>query len=147
ERYDEARRVPGLLIFRFDAQLYFANIEFFRGEIERRINLRSEAGDEINALLLDFGAVSNIDSSGIHAIQDVLQELDERGIKVLFAGVIGPVRDRFEKAGLLQALGQEAFFFDVEDGVKYHEEGHRPVYNFSVLQTNSSSKMAQNYTS
>lgn len=147
ERYEKARQVPGLLIFRFDAQLYFANIEYFRNEIEQRIKLRNEAGDAIDALLLDFGAVSNIDSSGIHAIEDLLQDLDERGIKVLFSGVIGPVRDRFHHCGLLKALGSEAFFFDVQDGVKYHEEGRRPEYDFSVLQTNTRTAKALDSTS
>lgn len=146
-RYEEARRIPGLLIFRFDAQLYFANIEHFRNEIERRIEARNAGGDAVEALLLDFHAVSNIDSSGIHAIEEMLPELDARGIKVLFAGVIGPVRDRFHTCGLLDALSPEAFFFDVEDAVRFQREGHRPDYDFSVLQTNTRTQAAINSTS
>lgn len=134
-RYPEARTDEEILIYRFDSQLYFANVSHFRNELDELMKAR---GDRLKLLVLDASAINNIDSTGIHALEELIEDLNENDIKFFIAGAIGPVRDKLKTCGIVSLMGDNNFFFDVNDALSaYHEEKEAVEdHYYSPLQTN-----------
>lgn len=116
-RYPEASVDPELLIFRFDSQLYFANVEHFRETLEKHVEKK---GANLKRVILDASAIHNIDSTGIHTLSELIGNLRLRRIGVSIAGAIGPVRDKLKSSGITEVLGEDRFFFDVAHAVADH---------------------------
>jgi SulP family sulfate permease len=135
-RYPEAKTDSEILIFRFDSNLYFANVEHFRESLDERID---QHGDDLSLVILDASSIHSIDSTGVHTLKELVEELDEKGVKFYMAGVIGPVRDKLKTSGVTEAMGQENFFFEVADAVAYYNDSEHPSLerDFSPLQTNN----------
>ncbi|WP_340106202.1 SulP family inorganic anion transporter [Rhodohalobacter sp. 8-1] len=135
DRYPDAKTDPEILIFRFDSNLYFANVEHFRESIEDKINQR---GEELSVVILDASAITNIDSTGVHTLNELIKDLRTRRIAFYIAGVIGPVRDKLKKSGITKSMGEENFFFDVADAVAFYRniDDSESEHSFSPLQTN-----------
>ena len=136
DRYPEAKTDPNILLYRFDSNLYFANVENFRDTMEEKIHTR---GDELSLVVIDASSIHSIDSTGVHALKELIEELNERQIRFYLAGVIGPVRDKLKISGVTQAIGEENFFFDVAHAVSYYKDSEKlgPEHQFSPLQTNN----------
>lgn len=134
-RYREARTDPEVLIFRFDSSLYFANVEHFRESLDEKIAKR---GDSLKLVILDASAIHQVDSTGIHAVKELLKSLRTKNVDLYIAGAIGPVRDRLKTSGIQEALGTGNFFFDVEDAVAYYADSGKSMSErkFSPLQSN-----------
>lgn len=134
-RYPEAKTEPGILIYRFDSNLYFANVEHFRESMEEKIDQR---GEELSLVILDASAITNIDSTGLHTLNELIKDLRLRRITFYIAGVIGPVRDKLKRCGITESMGEENFFFDVSDAVAFYHDTDKPESerSFSPLQTN-----------
>jgi sulfate permease, SulP family len=135
KRYPEANVDKEVLIFRFDSSLYFANAAHFRETLEEKINQR---GPVLELVILDASSMGDIDSTGIHTLQEVIKDLRLRRITLYISGAIGPVRDRLKKCGITEAMGEEHFFFDVDDAFAFHQERDRRKHSgsFSPLQSN-----------
>ena len=99
ERFENADSHPDHLIFRFENQLFFANAEYFRSELMDRIE---ERDDNIKYVLIDSSIIHSIDSTGMHMLKDLDDELKARNIELHLCGTIGPVRDCLHLAGLLK---------------------------------------------
>lgn len=134
-RYPEAKTEESVLIYRFDSQLYFANVTYFQDRLEDFVAGR---GDKLELLILDASAIHDIDSTGIRTLKDVIEGLRAKGIKFFIAGAIGPVRDKLKTSEVVSRMGQHNFFFDVNDAMSvYHEEKKLdPDFEYSPLQTN-----------
>lgn len=134
-RYKEAKTFENILIYRFDSQLYFANTEYFRNSIDELIQ---EKGDDLELVILDASAINNIDSTGVHALQELIQDLNEKGIELHVAGAIGPVRDKLKISGITEGLSNRNFHFDVDAAVKAYRKDHEDETQrqHSPLQTN-----------
>lgn len=117
-RFKEVTDRPDLLIIRFDAQLYFANINYFADKIEE---LSAQKGDSLKAIILNFDSINNIDSSASHAIEELLENFQARKIRILFSGVKGPVRDAMKRSNLTQKIGEQHFFMSVQDTVDFFD--------------------------
>ncbi len=113
ERFKGLQTRPDLLIFRFDAQLYFANAGYFKDQLEERAAKK----DGLQAIIIEAASINHLDSSALHALQEVVEEFQQRGVRVLFSGVKGPVRDAMARAGLLEKLGPQAFFLSIQQAV------------------------------
>lgn len=137
ERFREAHQEDGVLILRFDAMLYFGNADFFRETIE---NLVEEKGPPVRLLILDCSSIHDIDSTGVHALEEVMQFLDTRDIRFYLSGVIGPVRDRFYKYGLMEKIGPHNQFLKIADALQYYHAEERETaakgWTDRALQTN-----------
>jgi high affinity sulfate transporter 1 len=107
KRYPDARRVPGLVLFRWDAPLFFANAELFR---ERVLDAIEESPTPVRWLVVAAEPVTSVDVTAA----DVLAELDETlqaaGIELCFAEMKDPVKDKLKRFGLFARLGEETFF-------------------------------------
>ena len=107
KRYPDARRVPGLVLFRWDAPLFFANAELFR---ERVLDAVEESPTPVRWLVVAAAPVTSVDVTAA----DVLAELDETlqaaEIELCFAEMKDPVKDKLKRFGLFTRLGEETFF-------------------------------------
>ncbi len=118
KRFKQVKAKRDLLIIRFDAQLYFANIGYFRDQLEEMISTK---GDELKAIIINAESINSIDSTAMHALEGIVKELRGRSIEIYMSGVIGPVRDALVKTNLLDLIGEKNFFMSVHDAVEYHE--------------------------
>ncbi len=121
ERHPQAETFPGLIIFRFDTELFFANANYFRDQIREVVK---EAQPPARAILLDAGAITHIDTTGTDMLTELVAELSESNIELLLARVKGPVRDIFRRTGLEDAFGGDRIYPTVRAGVAAYLERH-----------------------
>jgi SulP family sulfate permease len=113
-RHRDVETFPGLVIFRFDQEIFFANATFFRDQIRQLVESNSPP---TRAILVDAEAITHIDSTAIDMLGDLHDELSSKGISLLFARTKGPVRDTLNRAALAQRLGPESFYPTLESGL------------------------------
>ena len=111
--YPEADHLPGLVIYRFDAPLFFANAKTFRDEVRRL----AQADPPPTWILIAAEPVTDVDTTA----SDVLEELDEalnaQGISLVFAELKDPVRRKIERYGLTRTIDPRHFFPTIESAV------------------------------
>ena len=117
ERNPEAVTRSDIIILRVDAALYFANVAYFKDKL-REIE---EKDPELRALVIDAYPMNRIDSSAAHALLEIIEDAQRRGIRFYFAGVKGPVMDVLERAGIVDRIGRDHFFMEVHDAVEAAE--------------------------
>ncbi|RMF28560.1 MAG: STAS domain-containing protein, partial [Bacteroidetes bacterium] len=123
-RFPEAVEHPGTLVLRFDAPLYFGNAQYFKDSIKDFVQARQ---GELDFLLLDASSISEMDSSGLHALEDVHQFLRAQNIRFAVSGLIGPVRDLLARSGMMEKLGHENIFLTIQQGIDaFHHSGSHP---------------------
>lgn len=105
-RYDGLEQKDEIILLRFDAQLYFANINYFRDKVESLIANRKNP----KFFILDASPISSIDSSALHVLHDLTKDMHQNGITFLGANFIGPVRDILQKGHLEEEIGKQHFF-------------------------------------
>lgn len=113
-RFDNLLEPEHLLIYRFDADLYFANVTYFQESLDELIQKK---GAGLKAVILNMESINNLDSSALHALSDVIDENRKRGVEVAFTGVKGPIRDAIKKSGLFDKIGENRFFLTIQDAV------------------------------
>ncbi|MEM1320373.1 MAG: solute carrier family 26 protein [Bacteroidota bacterium] len=135
ERFKEAVRHDGILVLRFDAQLFFGNINHFKDTLMDQVE---QQPSPVDIFILDASNINDIDSSGLDTLEEVAQWLHLKGIHFSLAGAIGPVRDLLYKSGLMQKIGQENQFLYVHEAVQYHLMKSREENNWdaNAVQTN-----------
>jgi MFS superfamily sulfate permease-like transporter len=121
QRHPEARLIPGLVLFRWDAPLFFANAELFH---DRVLDAVAASPTPVRWLVVAAEPVTSVDVTAA----DVLAELDESlhaaGIELCFAEMKGPVKDNLKRFGLFARLGAETFFPTVGAAVGAYLETH-----------------------
>jgi high affinity sulfate transporter 1 len=116
-RHADAEFVPGLVILRLDAPLYFFNANVARTQIIAR----TQSDPLPQAILLDLGASADLDIGTSDMLQDLTSDLRDDKIDLLFAQVRGSVRDRMQLTGLLEHIGEEHIFRTVDAAVQAFE--------------------------
>ena len=114
DRFPDLEVRPDILILRFDARLYFANINYFQEIVEASIQ---EKGPSLKLFILDADSINSVDSSALHLLETIHQNCRKNGIELYFAGLKGPVRDAFAAAGLLEKFDNEKFFLKIQHAV------------------------------
>ena len=120
-RYPEARTVPGLVLFRWDAPLFFANADLFRGRVRRAIGA---ADPPARWVVVAAEPVTDVDSTAADMLQELEDELEARGIELGFAEMKDPVKDRLMRYGLTSQIGRELFFPTLGAAVKEYLARH-----------------------
>ena len=123
-RHPENLRVPGLLIVRLDAPLYFLNANVARSQL---LDLISSSQPAPVAVLFDLGASADLDIASLDMLKNLVVELDEIGIDVLLAQVRGGVRDRLRQASLMAEIGEDRIYLSVAAAVHDFEERNQPT--------------------
>jgi MFS superfamily sulfate permease-like transporter len=117
-RHPEAHQLPGLILFRWDAPLFFANAELFANRVGA---LTSEAAGPTRWLVIAAEPVTSLDVTSADAVAELAKTLRSAGVKLCFAELKGPVKDKFQRFGLTDALGQDAFFRTLEAAVRSYQ--------------------------
>jgi high affinity sulfate transporter 1 len=107
ERHPEAKGIPGLLLYRFDAPLFFGNADHLR---QRVLELVDESSPSVYWVVLAAEPITDIDTTGAEALEALLDDFDERGIRLGFAELKGPTKDRLRSYRLYERIGDDLFF-------------------------------------
>ena len=119
DRHPEAVQIPGLIIYRFDAPVFFANAEFFSEGVKKAITTRREP---IMWIVLAAEPITDIDTSAADALDRLLDDLQVESIQLVLAELKGPVKDRLRDYGLYDRLGDARFFTTVGTAVNGYLE-------------------------
>jgi MFS superfamily sulfate permease-like transporter len=106
-RYPEARRIPGLVLFRWDAPLFFANAEFFK---ERVLDALAKSPTPVRWLVVAAEPVTSVDVTAGDTVAELDEALHAQGIELCFAELKDPVKDKLKRFGLFSQLGEQYFF-------------------------------------
>ena len=109
---------PGLVVYRFDAPLVFANAAFFTERLEELI---ANAGSGLKCVILDAEAISDFDSTAAEALESLDADLERRGVELWIARANGPLRDLLLVTGLTNKIGEQNIYPSVRAAVTaYH---------------------------
>jgi MFS superfamily sulfate permease-like transporter len=106
KRYPDARLVPGLLLFRWDAPLFFANAEQFR---ERLLRAVSASPTPVRRIILAAEPVTDVDVTSGDMLAELDASLRAAGIELHFAELKDPVKDKLKRFGLFERFGADSF--------------------------------------
>jgi high affinity sulfate transporter 1 len=121
-RYPQARQIPGLVIFRWDAPLFFANAEFFK---ERVLDAVTKSPQPVRWVVVAAEPVTSVDVTASDMLADLDKALHDIGVEMRFAELKDPVKDKLKRFGLLAVLGEDRFFPTVGAAVGSYLERHR----------------------
>jgi MFS superfamily sulfate permease-like transporter len=107
DRHPEGRRIPGLMLYRFDAPLFFANARFFVEDVLERVDAAETAGRPVRVVAITAEPITDVDSTAADAIEELLRDLAVRDVTLRFAELKGHVRERMAAYGLLELIGTE----------------------------------------
>jgi MFS superfamily sulfate permease-like transporter len=113
-RHPDARVIPGLVLFRWDAPLFFANAEFFH---ERVLAAVASSPTPVRWLVVAAEPVTSIDVTSADALCELDDALRAAGIEMCFAEMKDPVKDKLKRFGIFTRFGERAFFATVEEAV------------------------------
>ncbi len=113
-RYPDAQQIPGLLIVRWNAPLFFANANLFRDLIRRLI---AEAEVAPVWIVVSAEPVTDIDTSAADVLVDLDLELNSKGMHLVFAEMKDPVKEKIVRYGLLETIDSRHFFPTIESAV------------------------------
>jgi MFS superfamily sulfate permease-like transporter len=116
-RYPGARREPGLVLFRWDAPLFFANAELFK---ERVLDAAAHSPTPVRWLVVAAEPVTSVDVTAADVLVELHHALDDAGIALRFAELKDPVKDKLRRFGVLDELGEECFFPTKEAAVDFY---------------------------
>ena len=118
EDSETALTEPGLIVYRFDAPLVFANAGFFS---ERLDELVSNAGEGLKCVVLDAQPISDFDSTAAEALETLDADLERIGVELWIARANEPLRHLLHVTGLTKRLGQDNLYPSVRAAVvAYH---------------------------
>jgi MFS superfamily sulfate permease-like transporter len=113
-RYPEARLIPGLVLFRWDAPLFFANAEFFH---ERVMDAVAGSPTPVRWLVVAAEPVTSVDVTAADVVCQLDDELQAAGIELCFAEMKDPVKDKLKRFGIFTRLGEHTFFATIGEAV------------------------------
>jgi len=120
-RYPDARQIPGLVLFRWDAPLFFANAELFR---ERVLNAVAKSSTPVRRVVVAAEPVTGIDITAADALAELDEALSSAGIELCFAELKDPVKDKLKRFGLFSMIGEKSFFPTIEAAVRSYVQDH-----------------------
>lgn len=123
ERFEDIKERKDLLIIRFDAELYFANVNYFQDTLE----MLTEERKGLKAVIIDAESINYLDSSALHTLEEMVEAYRLQNIKLLFAGVKGPVRDAMINGQLMEQIGKDHFFMSIQEAVDYFDSNARLI--------------------
>jgi high affinity sulfate transporter 1 len=106
-RYPDARQLDGLVLFRWDAPLFFANAEAFREAIEASV---AAASAPVRWVVVAAEPVTDIDMTAADVLEELLAILERDDIELRFAELKDPVKDRLRRYGLFERIGADSFY-------------------------------------
>jgi len=121
-RYPQARLIPGLVLFRWDAPLFFANAEQFR---DRVLEAVASSPTPVKRLVVAAEPVTSVDVTAADALGELADALRGAGIELCFAEMKDPVKDKLRRFGLFARFGEQSFFPTVGEAVNAYVDAYR----------------------
>ena len=116
-RHPDAACIPGLVLFRWDSPLFFANAEIFR---DRLLAATATTAVPLRRVVVAAEPMTDIDTTAVAMLCDLQQQLAARGIRLCFAEMKGPVKDRLRRYGVWNQLGDTHVFPTIGQAVRHH---------------------------
>ena len=120
-RYPDARQIAGLVLFRWDAPLFFANAELFK---ERVLDLAAAATAPVRWFVVAAEPITSVDVTAADALSELEKTLSEAGVKLCFAELKDPVKDKLKRFGLFEQIGEKFFFPTIGSAVSNYLESY-----------------------
>lgn len=120
-RYPHAKRIPGLILFRWDAPLFFANASTFRDHVMEAVE---KAPSKVNWVVIAAEPVTDIDTTAADVLLELDKDLQDRGIEICFAEMKDRVKDHLKRYEAYQTLGAHNFFPTLGQAVDKYLELH-----------------------
>jgi len=121
-RYPDARQIPGLVLFRWDAPLFFANAELFK---ERILDAVAKSPTPVSWLVVAAEPVTSVDVTAADALAELDKTLHGMGMEFCFAELKDPVKDKLKRFGLFPQIGEPFFFPTIGVAVSSYLESHK----------------------
>jgi high affinity sulfate transporter 1 len=121
-RYPQARQIPGLVLFRWDAPLFFANAEFFK---ERVVDALTKSPPPVRWVVVAAEPVTSVDVTAADMLADLDKALVSAGVELRFAELKDPVKDKLRRFGLLAIFGEDKFFPTIGAAVSAYLERYQ----------------------
>jgi MFS superfamily sulfate permease-like transporter len=112
-RFPSARTHPGILVYRFDAPLFYANAERFQERVRELV----EATPAVRWLVLDFSVIADVDATAARMLSQLVDEMRGRGVEVMLVDLLSGVEDLLRRAGVLERLGEGCVFDTAEEAI------------------------------
>jgi MFS superfamily sulfate permease-like transporter len=122
--YPEAETIPGLLIFRFDGPIIFANAGFFTDEVRRLISI---AEIPVKEVLIPAHQINHLDSTGAEQLAKLKAELDAQGILLSLAEVKMRLGKAIHLTGLEEKIGEDHLYESIRDGVRSFQHSQKTL--------------------
>jgi high affinity sulfate transporter 1 len=121
-QYPEASKVPGVLIVRVDSAIYFSNSNYVRERLLRWVTdeedlLKSASLPEIQNVVIEMAPVTDIDTSGIHALEELYRSLKKRDIQLILANPGPLVMEKLHTSKFPTMIGEDKIFLTVADAI------------------------------
>ena len=134
-RYPDARLIPGLVLFRWDAPLFFANAELFQ---DRVLDAVAASPTPVRRLIVAAEPVTSVDVTSADMLAELDETLHAAGVELCVAEMKDPVKDKLKRFGLFARLGETAFYPTIDDAVSSYlaihmvdwvdwEDGHQKL--------------------
>lgn len=121
-RHPGARQIPGLVLFRWNAQIFFANSEIFRSEIHQAV---AQAATPTRRVDIAADAITDVDVTAAEMLLVLYDELKRQGIELRFAGLRSVVKDRLKHYGTLDVMGHDIFSPTTGNAVNRYRETYQ----------------------
>lgn len=121
KRYPDGRRVPGLVLFRWDAPLFFANAELFHQCVLEAID---QSPTPVRRIIITAEPVTSVDVTSADMLAELQHALTESGIELRFAEMKDPVKDKLKRFELLERFGAANFYPTIGSAVDAYLQEH-----------------------
>jgi high affinity sulfate transporter 1 len=121
KRFPEARPISGLVLFRWDAPLFFANAERFREVV---LDAIVSAPSPVSWLVVAAEPVTSVDVTAVDMVTELDDALRKAGIELVFAEMKDPVKDKLKRFGVFTKLGERYFFNTIDESVAAYLDAH-----------------------
>ena len=117
--HPKARTVPGVVVYRLDDRLFFANCRYFKARVREAVARAAAAqpDEPVRALVFDASGVVDVDASGVEALEQLVRDLRSVGTEFVLAQPRHHLSERLDATGVLAAIGTERVFPTVDAAV------------------------------
>ena len=121
--HPRAQVTPGVLVYRLDDRLFFANASYVKGRIREAIR---GAPGPVRLMVFDAEALTHVDATGVDALTELIRSLQQQQITFVFARLKSMMRQNLQEAGVLDLVGEDHLHPTVRAAVQAASAPPRP---------------------